>query len=1136
MRCGACGVELLPGKTFCHACGGRARQACAECGAPAESGFRFCPDCGAPLPGAEVAEDPSAPRAQAVDASAPADPVQDRLTRHLPEALAAKIRATGAVSGERKRATVLFCDLVGSTAIAEQMDPEEYRELLDRYLELALREIYRFEGIVNQLAGDGFMALFGAPIAHEDDPERAVCAALAIQSELRKLSSRLEAEGGALLATRIGIHTGTVVAGTVGNDLKMDYTAIGDTTNLAARLQAIAEPGTVLASEATHRLLGSGVRSHPIGPLDIKGRSEAVTAHRIEAFELGLSSPAIARSEGLTALVGRREELAQLEACYERASGGLAQVVWVVGDAGTGKSRLVYEFRERLEKDGVTILEARGSALNRGVTFAPWVGMLRRHLGIGVDDDPEEVRRKVLEGAGDRPSETAIGPQLLSILGLSADRDTPLDELKGSWFLAFETLVRRLGRRGPLVMIIEDLHWVDDASLEILDLAISRFQGHEMLLVTHRPHYTREWRSTNAALTQLHLSRLRDRDAARIVRARAGGPLPLELEMRILARGEGNPLFLEELTKGLVEEGTLIAGNGRVQVTRPVDEISIPDTLQDLLGARLDRLTPSAKRVAQLASVLGRQFRRDHLAALLESESIDVDTGLKELERLGVLHRKLGLSHDEFRFGESLTQEVAYEGLLLRERRALHGRVGELLEGGAEMAPRQLPLLAHHFSRSDDRLKGVRLMLDAAREAEEFPSYTDALRLYQEAWDLAEAMLQEGGSEELERLTLASARGVALVVMGQGPGPRGFETQERAIRRGTELAERLGDAEARARLYSARAGLIMTRGPGRFAEALELSTRSIDVARAARLPVLAATLERNLSSTYLVDGRFEEALTTVDAALEQLRAAGAEETADAYVGAHFFKSRVLVESDRFDTAERQGLHTFELALRANNRTIQSSASALLTGLYFLAGNYPEAERWAGTALRAGESIQSAVGIGSASAVGLALRIEGGDRLARAAEFERLDRGLEIASDLSFNLEVIIEALLLAGELERAHQVAVGQARYGGGRLRVARHTFCLGQVMFALGPDSWAEAERHLNLAAERATEIGARSILGKAFLELAQLDALRGDRPAAHARAEAARDLFRELGMGRYEAQAQGILVDHRREQALRA
>src|SRR5437667_847119 len=395
MRCAACGAELIAGKKFCHACGAPVAVQCRGCGATIDRDFRFCPDCG--LQQNAAIHDTAPP---------PATDAFTRLSRHIPTGLAHKIRATqGAIEGERKQVTVLFCDLVSSTAIAAGLDPEEYADLLDRYLEIVCREVYRFEGIVTHLAGDGLMALFGAPLAHEDAPQRAVRAALGIHEALARFS-------GVALRARIGVNTGPVVVGTVGNDLKMDYTAIGDTTNLAARLEALAEPGTILISEATARLVRGFFRLQALGPLTVKGKREPVAAYAVLAATDAVTPMAVAAERGLTPLVGRDEELAQLDGCYRRLVGGRAQVVAVVGEAGSGKSRLLYEFRRRLADDPVMFVEARCASLGQAVPYFPFVAMFRQHFDATVPAIASAARQ--VETSGDERLFPLIS-QLLSL-------------------------------------------------------------------------------------------------------------------------------------------------------------------------------------------------------------------------------------------------------------------------------------------------------------------------------------------------------------------------------------------------------------------------------------------------------------------------------------------------------------------------------------------------------------------------------------------------------------------------------------------------------------------------------------------------------------------------------------------------
>jgi class 3 adenylate cyclase len=1139
MRCSRCGTELLPGKKFCVACGAPAQIPCANCGSPIEPGWRFCPDCGreiAASPAPEVTPPPPTPPPPSAQQVA-SDARLSSLSRHIPETLAERIRAAGAVAGERKRATVFFCDLVGSTALAERLDPEEYRDLLEQYLELVLSEIYRFEGIVNQLAGDGMMALFGAPIAHEDAPERAVLAALAIQRELAALSERLLADGGVALHARIGIHTGVVVAGTVGNELKMDYTATGDTTNLAARLQSLAKPGTILVSDATHALLRGRFKTRAVGPFDVKGKAEPVTAHEIEGPAERVFGFTTAERGELTPLVGRDAELGQVLGCFDRLEGGLAQVVSIVGDAGMGKSRLVHEFRKRLKNRDVELLEARCSSLTRAIPYSPWVSMFRRWFGLEPGEDERAQTQKIAARFTDENG--VLDPGWISLcwmLGLSPEGvERPSDDsVKQGSFDAIGRLIARTAERVPVVMIIEDLHWIDDASRETLEMSLSQTHVKRvMFLVTHRPEWRAGWQS-HAAITQLRLRPLSDAEAARIVAARAGGAVPPEVEKRILKKADGNPFYLEELTRALVEDGTLALRDGSVRATRSADEIRIPDTIGELLGARIDRLSPAAKRVAQVAAVLGRQFARAHVAKLLENEPIDVLAELYELERRGILHRNGSMDLGELRFGESLTQEVAYEGLLMRERRQLHDRAAALFEAEARTVTRAgegrraLTLAAHHLARGDDRARGIEALIQAANDALSVPSYGDAIRLFREAWQLAETTLGERRerSEETKRLALRAAVGIsgAAVVYGDS----GSERDEQATRRGITLAEELHEDESLAQLLVNYGIVVLNSSRDRFGEGMQLAERGVAVAQRAGLTASLPKISRGLIWAYLLDARFEDARRQVEAVLQSLVDAGhAERNSEIYLGTRYFRNRVILESDLLDEAEADALDLFARAKAAGNRTMLCAGASMLASAATQRGDSARAEYWAEIGLPVAEQIQSLAAVrGTATALLLA-RADRGERNATQVELDRVERGLFAAGDLGINSEAIVEALLEVGELRRARRIAEARVERSGGRLREARGALMTGMVALAAGPEEFADAERAFSDALARGLEIGARSLQGRAHLGLAALAHARGDLGVMEGHARQALAILRPMGFGRYAMRAARLLLE---------
>ncbi len=1121
MRCVSCGTDLIPGKQFCHACGTRVLRTCASCGETIEASYRFCPQCGA-----AAGDDTPAP---AATASSGEDRLR-RLTENIPDVLAEKIRASQSViAGERKLVTVLFCDLVGSTAIAERLDPEEYRDLLEQYMAIAFREIYKVEGIVNRLAGDGLMALFGAPIAHEDAPHRAVTAALEIRDAFAALATTVLAESGVDLALRIGIHSGPVVVGTVGNDLKMDYTAIGDTTNLASRLESVAQPGTIVMSEATHRLVRGFFEVRPIGPFEVKGKRDPVTAHEVVGRTERTTPMAIAEARGLTPLVARDAEVAQLGACFDRLEGGLPQVVAVVGEAGSGKSRLIYEFTQSLVGTPATIFEARCSALSRSVPYAPWVSMLRQYFGVGYGDAPEQARAKIAERvrAWD-PELDHMFPMLCHILGVPVEgENAPEGELKQETFEAVERLVGLMAAAHPVVMVIEDLHWIDEASREMLEMAVAHIRrARIMLVVSHRPDYQASWKA-HAAFTQLSLRPLTDAEAPEIIRAVAGGALPPELERRIVEKAEGNPFFLEEITRALVEEGYLLRSDGRVRLTRPVAEMRIPGTVEELIGARLDRLGAAAKRVVQVASVLGRQFRSDQLAELLAGEQIDVTAELAALERRGIIHRKTVLSRDEFRFGESLTQDVAYEGLLLKQRRELHERIGTLLDAApGERSGERMALLAHHFVRSENRTRAVEALVHAARDAERVPSYRSAAEHYRQAWELAEPMLSGGTppSEAFVRLAFEALHGFCRMVVIYGVEIA--EDPTAVARRGSELAERFGDLETLAVVESLH-GMMMTSGDAeQFKQGVALVEKALAIARRAGLTLPALSIARALSWVYLFDGRLDLARATSSEILTGLERAG-QGSSDVYFGARWMHDLMLLWSDDYDGAVAASHQTRAAAIAAGNRTVQSGAAVVLAQVHLLRGESREARDWADQALEIARAISNLGGLRLGAAVGLLARLDLGESIAFGRYVEILDSTLSTGGNMALGIRVMVEAYLAAGENKRAERAARFGYLKAGGRLREMLCSTAMGDVMFAGGSERWDDAERWYERARALAHEIGHRSTVAMTSLGLGEIAAGRGDRETALRLVSEGLDVARALGLVREQRRGDRVYLE---------
>ncbi len=667
--------------------------------------------------------------------------------------------------------------------MAERLGPEVMHSLLDAFFRLALDEVHRYEGTINQFLGDGFMALFGAPIAHENHARAAVLAALGVQRALAAHQAELVSDPALEVATRIGINSGAVVVGRIGDDLRMDYTAIGDTTNLAARLQQFAEPGTILLSEPASRLVRGHVRQEPLGLISLKGKNEPIPAYRV----LGVGprrSPLEMLGEGpLSPFVGRERELSILHGLLDNAARGEGQIVAIIAEPGVGKSRLLLEFCESLLGRPVTYLEGRCVSYGSANPLLPVLEIVRNNCGITDTDTPEEIAGKVrfgFEEVGLDPGER-VG-YLLHALGVKETGELEKlapEAIKARTFEALRLLGLQGSQRRLIVFVVEDCHWIDKSSEEYFNMfAESLAEAKILFIATYRPGYRPPWMDKSYA-TQIALHRLSSQDSLSIVRSILPIPAaPTRLEGTILERAEGNPFFLEELSRAvserLVSEATL----------------GIPGTIQDVIMARIDLLPDETKRLVQAASVLGREFPRSLLAAIWEGSG-DLEVHLRQLIHLEFLSERRGSSESVYVFRHALTQEVAYGSLLTPNLQRLHAAGGQALETiHANRLGEVTDQLAYHYARAEQAGKAAEYLLRAGNKAAAVYALPEAVTAYREALGQAEKLslpeqdyrtvelslrighvfLLQGGLQECRELLVGHAERVTRLA---DPGMRG---------------------------------------------------------------------------------------------------------------------------------------------------------------------------------------------------------------------------------------------------------------------------------------------------------------------------------------------------------------------------
>ncbi|MBI5016154.1 MAG: AAA family ATPase [Deltaproteobacteria bacterium] len=772
MGCSKCGFDNPANMRFCGNCGSTLELTCTRCGFSNPPAFRFCGGCANDL------TKPAEPAA--VDYAEPKS--------YTPKHLTEKILTTrSALKGERKLVTVLFADVANYTALSELLDPEEVHQIMDGCFQVLMDEIHRREGTVNQFTGDGFMALFGAPLAHEDHAQRACHAALAIQREMEKYGEKIRRETGAEFRMRIGLNTGPVIVGAIGDDLRMDYTAVGDTTNLAARVQQAAKAGEVWMSAGTRGLVRDYFSEEAVGEVTLKGKNEPQRLYRLLSERAGVRTRFDAGLiRGITEFVGREREMEALRAAYARAKCGEAELVDIVGEAGVGKSRLVYEFRKTLGEQATVLT---GSCLHYGRTtnFHPVIEIVRRAFGIEDGMSETEAGARIQAVASDGLTPFLGFYQNLLSLPVTDPKFNALNPegRKFGTFEAVKSLLASLSNRKPLVILLEDVHWIDKISEELVTYVSRSVLDRPILLIaTCRPEASPTW-AQGAHYQRLGLHTLSAEIGAQLVRNLLGG-LPIEpaLETRVIEHAGGNPFFVEEIMRELLERGDLVIQGDRYACSKPIEQCHIPDTVQGVLAARMDRLSEDLKRTLQVASVIGRDFAFKLLRTILELGD-DLRNHLTNLVGLEILYEKALFPELEYIFKHALTQEVAYDSLLKQRRRELHGRIAKTIEElYADKLEPHYEILAHHWELSDKPEKAVEYLVLAGEKSNRSQAANAAMDFFTRA-------LQLGGvSKPIDgKVSLRIRMGRADPLHAMGRIEESIDDYREAIR----LARDLGD-------------------------------------------------------------------------------------------------------------------------------------------------------------------------------------------------------------------------------------------------------------------------------------------------------------------------------------------------------
>ena len=1055
---------------------------------------------------------------------------------YTPPHLAEKILTSrSAIEGERKQVTVLFADLKGSMELLADRDPEEARQLLDPVLERMLEAVHRYEGTVNQVMGDGIMALFGAPLAHEDHAVRACYAALAMQAAVQQYAAEVQRTHGVPVQIRVGLHAGEVVVRAIGSDLHMDYTAVGQTTHLAARMEQMAMPGSILLTQAVLRLAEGYVQVTPLGPMPVKG-----VAAPVDVFALVGASGIRRRlqataARGLTRFVGRDTEFAALVQALERAGAGHGQVVAVVGEAGVGKSRLVYEAVHSHHTQGWRVLESTSVSYGKATPYFPVLDLLRRYAHIDERDDPRTIRAKVTGQllTLDEALQDAIAP-LLALLDALPD-DSPFLALdppqrRQRTLTALKRVLLRESQVQPVLVVFEDLHWIDTETQALLDSLVESLPtARLLLLVNYRPEYQHGWGS-KTYYAQLRLDPLPPASADAFLHALLGDDPGLEaLKPLLIARTAGNPFFLEESVRTLVETGVLVGERGAYRLAQALASLQVPATVQAVLTARIDRLPPEEKRLLQTAAVIGTEVPLALLQALAEGTDEALRVGLAHLQAAEFLYETRLFPDLAYTFKHALTHDVAYGSLLQERRRTLHAGIVATLERLApERLAEQVDRLTHHALRGEVWDKAVAYGRQAGTRAMARSAYREAVTAFEQAL-VALQHLPESRARHEQAIDIRLDLRSALLPLGEEA--RMFDH----VCAAEPLAEALGDPQ--------RLSLISYHLCWSFlamddhARAIAAGQRALALATASGASDLHIMVQTRLGIVYYAAGDVRKALHVsrwVMAALEgQSVPARFGQLSPSSVTCRVIVARCLADMGAF----AEGMVVAEEAVQMAEAVVQPYSIAIaLHGVGFLCrcqGDFSHAIPVLQRSLALCQEANIARWVPLiASTLGVAYALSG--RTTEALPLltqttEHVAAGRHGGASEILTLVDLGEALLLVGRVEDARALAdqlLALSRTHPGRGYQAQALRLLGDIAMHGDPPERELAAAHYQQALALAEAPGMRPLQAHCHRGLGTLYAQNGRREQAHTELSTAITMYRTMDMTFWLPQTEAALA----------
>ena len=1105
MKCPKCQHENPSDARFCNGCGQKLEVACPECGKTNPLGSRFCNGCGFDLSKQFVANESS-------ESSQERDLPPDTSERTiLPE-------------GERRQATVVFSDLSGYTAMNEQLDPEEVEGIMSRIKEEAVRIVESYGGSVNQFVGDEILALFGIPTAHEDDPLRAVKAALDLHEMVRHTSPEVEGRIGKPLRMHTGINTGLIVTH-LRDDRDGLFGITGKTVNTGARLRSQAGSDEILVGPETQKLIAPYFETVALEEIRMKGKLDPTIPFRVIRESKIHSRFEASEQKGFTTYTGRDQELVTLYACLEKVLQKEGQFVTVAGEAGVGKSRLLYEFRHRLDQEKVMVLQGRCASYGSDIPYLPLIDALRWGLRLKEEDSPAELLEKAVANIkAIDPSLEQFIPLYLHLLSIQSDYSLPAHlqgkELRKAMEQALVAIITLNTQHGPMILILEDWHWSDDASQAALKHLIGMTAPHAlMVVVTYRPTYPASWGYLSHH-TPVMLKPLDAPNTENIVRSVTGAArLPEGLGELIFERTGGNPFFIEEVCYSLIEAGVVVVKNEEVTLTQSLDKLTLPDTVHAVIRTRLDRLDRNTKEALRLASVIGRVFSQRILERISSAKGA-ISESLEALKALEMIQQIQVLPEAEYTFRHVLTQTVVYESLLLQRRKEIHGAIGLAIEElYSQRLEEQAPILAYHYIRSDRQGKAIEYALLAGDQAAGLYANTEATTYYEQAFAISQTL---PASPQVQGWQIDAALKLAAV----GITRQDIERDRRNLEQAHSLAKALNDERRLAKVlyWLGRIPYIL----GDPQTAIKYAKQSLELAERLEDDALAASPVNLLARAYSQLSEFTQSAPLIERSVQQMRRLGnktEEASAAAYAG------WVLGQLGKFESAFQYVDRGLELARDIQNPFAEAAClffhgvTRLFRGEWNVAINDFEKARQ--IANRTGDQFRIYV---TKVWEGWARTSAGEPGRGRVLLEEAFALAGQIGTkmQLSFVKANLATALVAMGELDEVVPIcqdAIRLAEEAGDKFGKALAHRALSEALLRLDPSDLQEAELAILEAIRVQQGIGAKPELARSYVSYANVLTGRGEKEKAKEYLAGAIGMFQQMGMTWNLAQADQLL-----------